>query len=144
MKTETNDGLLRLECEVKGVIEKTLMFGLCYLPPSAGIPSPAQIQSRSTPSYCKHEPLYKTREDAQARCDARNAAEFGGKKYLHVIERWAVPVVERKPFAPSCREDLVSKERGYYDAAIHEAYRDFEGDDLDAELENINRNFFGK
>lgn len=151
MKTETNDGLLRLEYEVAGVTEKTLMFGLCYLPPSAqrrhnrnGVPLAKQIQSQSTPGFCKHEPLFATREEAQSRCDARNAAEFSGEKYLHVIERWAVPVVERKPFVPSCRDDLDSKERGYYDVAVHEAYRDFEGSDLDAELENINRDFFGK
>lgn len=151
MTNEITDGLLRLEYEVKCVTEKTLMFGLCYLPPSAqrrhnrnGIPLAKQIQSQSTPSCCKHEPLYKTREEAQCRCDARNAAEFGGEKYLHVIERWAVPVVERKPFAPSCRDDLDSKERGYYDVAVHEAYRDLEGSDLDVELNNINRYFFGK
>lgn len=149
MTTEINDGLLRLEYEVEGVTEKTLMFGLCYLPPSAqrrhnrsGMPLAWQIQNHSTPSCCRYEPLYRNREDAQFRCDTRNASEFGGEKYLHVIERWAVPVADRKPFAPSCCDDLDSKDRVRYDEAVQEACRDFDGKDLDAELKNINRDFF--
>ena len=82
MKTTAtvSENLLRLEYEVEGVTAKTLMFGVCYLPPSAvrrhtrnGIPLVQAIQTGSTPSFCKNEPLFKTRAEAQARCDACGA-----------------------------------------------------------------------
>ena len=153
MKTNetVSENLLRLEYEVEGVTTKTLMFGVCYLPPSAvrrhtrnGIPLVQAIQTGRTPSFCKNEPLFATRAEAQTRVDARNSAEYSGEKYFHVIERWAVPVTEHKPFVPTCRDDLMGKERTCYDVAVDEAYRDFTGDDLDAELASIDREYFDR
>ena len=152
MKTETNDGLLRLEYEVEGVTEKTLMFGLCYLPPSAqrrhnrnGIPLAKQIQSQSTPSFCKHESLYKTREEAQFRSampemppssavkNTCTSSSVGPSRSWNANRscRHAATISTQKSAATmTWRPRSLSRLRG--------------ASELDAELENINRDFFGK
>jgi hypothetical protein len=146
-----SENLLRQEYEVEGVTTKTLIFGVCYLPPSAvrrhtrnGIPLVQAIQTGSTPSFCKNEPLFKTRAEAQARCDARNAG-FAARKetYFHVIECWAVPVVARIYRGPSCYDELSSKEKSCYLEAQKDAL-DFEGEHYENGPSSIDREYFDR
>jgi len=125
------------------------MFRLVYFPPSAqkrairnGIDPLVAMASGNTLSFCKAEPVFATAAECQARCDTRNA-EWNGK-YFHVREFWAVPVVERKPFIPTCYDDLDSDQRACYNEAVDEAERDFSGSELDEELDRIDREYFGR
>ena len=90
-------------------------FELCYFPPSAlrrylrngGTDAAKAVREGSTASFCRSEPNYATREAAQTRADERNAREFRGQIYLHVVERETLSAPVGRPITAEDHERAI-------------------------------------
>jgi hypothetical protein len=69
-------------------------FAVRYLPAKKATSQEA-INALATTTQCKREPLFESREAAQARCDEKNGA---GEKLFHVAEVTVEPKTEKKNY----------------------------------------------
>ena len=129
--------LLRLDHQDARVTEKTAAYQIRYLNPQAlarwmRVQSYEQtVQEQNTVSFCKNEPLYFSREEAQKRSAELNTAMFGGKRFFHVVECWAVPVTPAYyPTQARLEADIASDHRELVAAGFETEAEADEADDF--------------